>query len=395
MDNTPLDPAFSSSSHLFGSGFDSNGKREPRPTLVFPSDDEASPSFNPLWFEYSDLIDPLRDPKVTPKKEQLSAFKCALLHNTIAVLPTGFGKTLIAAMVMSRIKKINPNHIPLMLVDRVPLVFQQAEAIERDTGLIVCPLSGETNSSMVDSLLIGSYNAIVATAGSLINYLDSKTYPSLSMDLFSVIIFDECHHSTGNHHYMKILNKLRVLRDNGSQTPRLIGLSASPISADSKAIAFEKITAMKFLYQGAKLYCPRIDLPTNDTIYHPIELSKLQRDINALLPSTLSIFLQSLYKLLVSKFWLQQNEAFEKAILQCEHQRFWPQCVQIISLVDKRIGGNASFSMKSESHQDILSNADKLYKSMEINFLMGFSLVEEKVAQNLLISNGFKEGLFI
>ena len=44
------------------------------------------------------------------------------LFYTLVYLPTGSGKTLIAAMALSCMKKLNPNKLMVFLVHRIPLV---------------------------------------------------------------------------------------------------------------------------------------------------------------------------------------------------------------------------------------------------------------------------------
>ena len=57
---------------------------------------------------------------------QVECFVEALQQNLIAVLPTGAGKTLIASMWLKRMKELNPEKMGLFVVDKIPLVKQQA-----------------------------------------------------------------------------------------------------------------------------------------------------------------------------------------------------------------------------------------------------------------------------
>ena len=84
-------------------------------------------------FEVSDLLISRKN----PKREQFLAFVRGLIRNTIIILPTGFGKTFIASLIMKRIHMKNPLRTAVMLVDRIPLVQQQARAISQDTGMVI------------------------------------------------------------------------------------------------------------------------------------------------------------------------------------------------------------------------------------------------------------------
>ena len=109
-----------------------------------------------------------------PRPEQIEAFRLCMLHNHIVVLPTGFGKTLIASMVMAKMEKLNreSGRLALIVVDRLPLVEQQKRAIENHTGLTAATMSSETNTTLNKQYIFGGGpQALVATAGALLNHL--------------------------------------------------------------------------------------------------------------------------------------------------------------------------------------------------------------------------------
>ena len=60
---------------------------------------------------------------------KVECFVEALRQNLIAVLPTGAGKTLIASMWLKRMKELNPEKMGLFVVDKIPLVKQQAKVM--------------------------------------------------------------------------------------------------------------------------------------------------------------------------------------------------------------------------------------------------------------------------
>jgi hypothetical protein len=204
-------------------------------------------------FEVGDLLSAscVASGKV-PKPEQLHAYQLALKDNQIVVFPTGFGKTFVASLLMHRFRKLNPSKLVVMVVDRVPLVQQQCEAIHRDTGMSVCPISGETNHNVaLQALRNGCYAALVVTAGALCNFLRQD---KLRITDFSVVVLDECHHVTGEHPYTTIL-KLTAKCEAALQ-PRIVGLSASPISATTQERAVDRLKVLTRAMLGAKLYRP-------------------------------------------------------------------------------------------------------------------------------------------
>lgn len=84
---------------------------------------------------------------------------------------------------MGAFSKYNPCRVAVMVVDRVPLVCQQAKAINEDTGLRVLRLCAETRTTKrIDDMINGYYDAVVVTAGSLLNLLDESIF---QLDSFS------------------------------------------------------------------------------------------------------------------------------------------------------------------------------------------------------------------
>ncbi len=76
-------------------------------------------------------------------------------------------------MVIAKMKLLNPEHMGLMLVDRIPLVFQQGHAITTDTGLRVCCICGENRTERrVKQLHDGTFDVLVITAGSFFELLN-------------------------------------------------------------------------------------------------------------------------------------------------------------------------------------------------------------------------------
>ena len=70
-------------------------------------------------FRWDDILD-----SKVPRDYQLRSFIDCMMRDVILVMPTGSGKTLCSSMLLSRMAKLNPQHIGLFLVTRIPLVFQ-------------------------------------------------------------------------------------------------------------------------------------------------------------------------------------------------------------------------------------------------------------------------------
>ena len=205
---------------------------------------------------------------VIPREYQLSCYIEALQRDLVIVLPTGSGKTLIASLVAARMRKLNPTLMTLFIVERVPLVYQQGEAISLDTHLSVCRLCSENKTSYkVRQLREGQFDVLVTTAGAVLNLFDCN---ELSITAFSLVILDECHHAFGHHDYVKILDKIKSAIS--YIKPRILGLTASPLSAKSDLLSTTKLLReFKQLFFNAQI-CHNIPLDGYTFANQEIEL---------------------------------------------------------------------------------------------------------------------------
>ncbi|EGG23223.1 RNA-directed RNA polymerase [Cavenderia fasciculata] len=167
-----------------------------------------------------------------PYDYQWESTRQSVPKNTIVVLPTGKGKTKIAVMVMKILYQLNnlkqeeketyQKRMILFLTNKIPLAEQQAKAIKQDCPDLKIHLrtgEGESGNIMEDR----QYDVIVCTADIIRNWIG---YNMASMKDFYLVIYDECHHATGEHVFVKLAEEIKKL-DREFQ-PRILGLTASP-----------------------------------------------------------------------------------------------------------------------------------------------------------------------
>lgn len=142
---------------------------------------------------------------------QARIVETAVVANTIVLLPTGSGKTLVAAEVIRRIG--TPSFV---FVPTIPLVCQQASAIRNHIPTLEV---GEFNG---DSILPKSFDILVTTPKAF-EVAQSRGIESLSWMAVKLIIFDEVHHAIKDHPYRHLALKLKQ----SSASPRVVGLTAS------------------------------------------------------------------------------------------------------------------------------------------------------------------------
>ncbi|KAJ1452634.1 P-loop containing nucleoside triphosphate hydrolase protein [Pelagophyceae sp. CCMP2097] len=140
-----------------------------------------------------------------------------LFRNAVVVLPTGSGKTLIAAELIKRLAASKPT---LFLVPKILLVAQQASAVRNWTGLVLGEYFGGEKMPTDFDVLVSTPKAFEVA--------QAKT-PSLAWDKFALVIFDEVHHVLKDDPYRNLALKLRKKRDapNILGLPYVLGMTAS------------------------------------------------------------------------------------------------------------------------------------------------------------------------
>ncbi|KAK7256023.1 hypothetical protein RIF29_29454 [Crotalaria pallida] len=164
----------------------------------------------------------------TPRRYQSEVFEVAKERNTIAVLDTGSGKTMIAVMLIRHIgqyiKSTNQKKLILFLA---PTVHLQFKVIKDNTDLAVEEYYGDKGidewSSSFWEKEIEEHDVMVMTPQIL---LDSLRKAFFKMKSVSLLIIDECHRASANHPYVKIMKEFY---HTSSNKPKIFGMTASPV----------------------------------------------------------------------------------------------------------------------------------------------------------------------
>ena len=229
------------------------------PTINFPSLD------NLHHFEWFSVC---LDQRKQPRRYQIEAFIEVLQRNLIVVMKTGSGKTLIASMFLARLCSLNPEKMGLMIVDRIPLVFQQGDAIQNDTNLRVARICGENRTAYkMNQLNANRFDVLVVTAGAFYEMVERKM---IDVDLFCAVVLDECHHVSGNHRYVNVLQMFT--KKSAKLQPRILGLTASPVNGKSLLQCENRLEKFLQIFPNVKIFCPR--LPESDQKIEEITIKK-------------------------------------------------------------------------------------------------------------------------
>ncbi len=168
----------------------------------------------------------LKENAVEEREYQVSIAKSSLRGNTLVVLPTGLGKTIIAILVLVEVLEKKDGKI-LFLTPTKPLVEQHARTIKKLTKIEdVIVLTGEVSRKKRKELY-GSAKIVVATPQIIQNDIIAG---ELKIGDFSLIIFDEAHRAVGNYAYVYIAKKYRESREDHL----ILGITASPGGDEEK-----------------------------------------------------------------------------------------------------------------------------------------------------------------
>jgi Fanconi anemia group M protein len=213
---------------------------------------------------------------IKPRKYQEEIYKTALEKNTLVVLPTGLGKTLIALMVaIERIKKY-PTEKILMLAPTKPLAEQHLESFKKELPELWADIQLFTGSVKAEKRkkIWETADIIFSTPQCIANDLKNQLY---SLENVSLLIEDEVHRCVKNYDYTYIA---RVYLGQAKH-PRLMGLTASPgsdpkkIKEIAKNLSIEEIELRTRESEDVKEYLQELEIDKKQ-IEFPKELKEIK-----------------------------------------------------------------------------------------------------------------------
>ena len=185
------------------------------------------------------------------------------MNNSVCFLPTGTGKTLVSALVIAHMLKMNPTRQVIFLVDRVLLVLQQSEYLRKElSGIMVHdPKRGERfirigavcgeMRKLEHGARIYEHDLLVITADCYRNHLNNGT---LRFEDVSLIVLDEAHHCNKDHPYNVIIRDYYLGQFNSQHhRPKVLGLTASPAGETNLERTVKKLQRLLTNLGGATL----------------------------------------------------------------------------------------------------------------------------------------------
>lgn len=166
---------------------------------------------------------------IEPRDYQLNVAETASGQNTLVVLPTGMGKTLISLLVaVGRLEKYPESKVMILSPTR-PLSAQHKKTFETFTTISeeqIILLTGKIRPEDRTELYKKA-KIVIATPQTIENDLENNR---IDLSEFSFIVFDEAHRAVKDYAYPYVAKKIRLQ----SKYPLILGLTASPGATQEK-----------------------------------------------------------------------------------------------------------------------------------------------------------------
>lgn len=217
---------------------------------------------------------------------QFSIVKTGLFNNTLVSLPTGLGKTFIAAAIMLNFYRWTRQAKIVFVAPTKPLVSQQVEACLNIAGIPrseTTLLTGETPPVLRE----GEWKTkrlFFMTPQTLMNDL-SKGYADPKSIVLLVV--DEAHRATGDYSYVKVVEFIRRF----SKSFRVIALTATPGS---------KVESVQQVIDNLEI--AQVEIRTEESIDIRQYVHSRKEDIVTLEPSDEILRIQELFSKALKPF---------------------------------------------------------------------------------------------
>lgn len=163
---------------------------------------------------------------VSPRPYQIEAYRKALDSNLLLVLPTGLGKTVVAALVS--LYYLKQNKAVIMLSPTRPLVDQHLTTMKNLFQNYPYKINAITgHNPVIERMSMWAESSMVISTPQTVEK-DIKR-GIVFLNKFYLLIVDEAHRATGNYSYVTVAKELSELPGR-----RILAMTASPGSKNEK-----------------------------------------------------------------------------------------------------------------------------------------------------------------
>lgn len=167
----------------------------------------------------------LKNDKISYRHYQNNIINRCINKNSLVVLPTGLGKTIIAILLVAKsLEKYSKKAKIVILAPTRPLISQHESSCKKFLDInedVIAALTGKITPERRIQMFHDS-SIIISTPQVIKNDLERGRY---DLKHVSLLIFDEAHRTKGNYAYNFISSEYLV---GGCSDPLILGLTASP-----------------------------------------------------------------------------------------------------------------------------------------------------------------------
>jgi Fanconi anemia group M protein len=220
-----------------------------------------------------------------PRIFQQTILNTCIRKNTLVVLPTGAGKTIIAVLHIAYLiqnEAFSNDDFVLFLTPTKALVQQHSQTFKKFLNIParnIIQLSGSINPDKREKLAHKA-KIIIATPQTIRNDIIND---QINLQYCPLVYFDEAHRATGNYAYVPIAEYLSKIQPNA----RIVALTASPgttkdeILTLCKNLQIEKVECRSASDPELKRYMPETVI-TQKEVPLPIEFEELLTTVKAI-----------------------------------------------------------------------------------------------------------------
>ena len=324
----------------------------------------------------------LKEAKIEFREYQINIAQKCVNKNSLVVLPTGLGKTIIAVIVAAKtLKLFPPDSKIIILAPTRPLINQHYNTFVKFLTIQeeeFCVLTGKVMPEK-RSQLFRENKVVFFTPQTLRNDLVKRKY---SLENTCLIIFDEAHHASGDYPYTLIADEYADQNPDGNT----LALTASP-GASKKKIA--KLCQLLHIPFKNSHFRTRKDTDVKRYL-KPMDIYKIGVNLTSLMKNSYSVLkivieerLQYLSQL--SFLEVKSDNLFHK-IIRKDLLKLNKELIDIIKGDGDKTGAYGALSINAQAL--ILYHMIELVEQQGLNNVLNY--FEEKIYKEALKRNSSK-----
>jgi Fanconi anemia group M protein len=230
----------------------------------------------------------VRDGVIEDRDYQRRFVEKALEANTLAVLPTALGKTVIAELVAAELLHRHPGSRILFMAPTRPLALQHRESVLKHLRLREDEVAVVTGETAIRSGVWSNSRVRFVTATPQAVWNDYRR-GLVRLEEFALLVFDECHRSRSRYAYTRLAEEYMKR----CPYPLILALTASPGSEEDKVVEIvrnlwiEQIVWMSEEDEEVSKYIPGIKVGWV-RVKLPAEYEMIRNEIKKMIESVIA-----------------------------------------------------------------------------------------------------------